>query len=466
MLPPSWEPGGSAGGAVRLRRVRATDARGRGPEPPGPTLPFQSLGRVGPRCGDQPAFLLRLIHATNSSTVPAPTSAMNVSAHSSIWASSKPSAWSRSAGFVAEDAGAFDLGQLGDLARAHRHPRASGVRARASGSSVRFRLFVKAVGGPLPGVDLSWVHRVASPAARSSTIAARRATSRSSAISAARARRRMALGVGSARRSGYRRGCCPRPPAAGLRGCSARPRRRGRAAVASSSRSSRSCGADAAGRPRIPAMREPVVLAVAALAARLDGEEPRHAGGDGDEIGGVVEHDEPGRAEARAGRAHVVVAHGRVERAGGQRAGWRRRTAPPRSPGPGGHRRRARRSPRAAGCRARTRRRRHVTVSPLTVHTMVPGESLGAELPEPVGAVADDPGQVGEGLDVAGQRRRRDRLARSGPAISTCAAELDCRRAVGLGRRTPRRPLRGTAARCAGRAGGRRSPRAAPVSSP
>ena len=35
---------------------------------------------------------------------------------------------------------------------------------------------------------------------------------------------------------------------------------------------------------------------------------------------------------------------------------------------------------------------------------------VGAELPEPVGAEAHDAGHVGERLDVAGQRRRRDRL--------------------------------------------------------
>ncbi len=64
--------------------------------------------------------------------------------------------------------------------------------------------------------------------------------------------------------------------------------------------------------------REAVVLAVAALATRLDREEARDARGDRDEIGGVVEHDEPGGAEPGTGRAHRLVAQGRVERARGQ----------------------------------------------------------------------------------------------------------------------------------------------------
>ena len=45
-------------------------------------------------------------------------------------------------------------------------------------------------------------------------------------------------------------------------------------------------------------------------------------------------------------------------------------------------------------------------VEPLTVHTIVPGDSLGAERAEPVGAVGDDPGHVGDRLDVVDQRRR------------------------------------------------------------
>ena len=58
---------------------------------------------------------------------------------------------------------------------------------------------------------------------------------------------------------------------------------------------------------------QPVPLARFALAARLDGEEARDAFGDGDEVGGVVEHDEARRAESAPGLPHRVVARGRVE---------------------------------------------------------------------------------------------------------------------------------------------------------
>ena len=56
-----------------------------------------------------------------------------------------------------------------------------------------------------------------------------------------------------------------------------------------------------------------VLLARRALAARLHGEEAGHAGGHGDEVVGVVEHDEPGGAETGAGRRHRLVAERRVE---------------------------------------------------------------------------------------------------------------------------------------------------------
>jgi hypothetical protein len=65
--------------------------------------------------------------------------------------------------------------------------------------------------------------------------------------------------------------------------------------------------------------RQALPLARYALPARLHGEEPRDAGGDSGEVGGIVEHDEARRAEAGPDAPHSLVAHGRVEPVGGDK---------------------------------------------------------------------------------------------------------------------------------------------------
>ena len=61
----------------------------------------------------------------------------------------------------------------------------------------------------------------------------------------------------------------------------------------------------------------------------------------------------------------------------------------------------------------------------MTVHTIVPGERSVPTRAEPVDAARDDPGHVGEGLDVAGEGRGADRLGGG-------AGQLDTRRGLEL----------------------------------
>ena len=80
---------------------------------------------------------------------------------------------------------------------------------------------------------------------------------------------------------------------------------------------------------------EPVLLAGGALAAGLHGQEAGHAGGDGGEVVGVGEDEEPGGAEARAGGLHRPIAERGVELvAGEERVGHPDRTAWIGRPGP------------------------------------------------------------------------------------------------------------------------------------
>ena len=128
-----------------------------------------------------------------------------------------------------------------------------------------------------------------------------------------RARLPVEVGVDAGRRSA-RAGCRRRPPAAMARiapgavghgGDPLADLRRGRARRPSMRLSSASRSLSA----------EPALLARRALPARLDGEEPRHAGHDRHEVVVVVEDDEAGRAEAAADGRQALVAQ-RVCRAG------------------------------------------------------------------------------------------------------------------------------------------------------
>ena len=194
-----------------------------------------------------------------------------------------------------------------------------------------------------------------------------------------------------------------------------------------------------------------VLLAGRALAARLHGEEAGHAGGHGDEVVGVVEHDEPGRAESGSGRRHRLVAERRVElRLRQDRIGdpghRRDETAPQDRPSPqlvdDGAQRRAHRHLTDRAARRRAGDRAHDG----------PRRLGRADRAEPFRSVDEDAGHVGDRLGVVDERRRGDRVG---------ARHLDAgRRGRAVAR--PRRRRGGTAARAEGRAPVPRAPRAAP----
>ena len=159
---------------------------------------------------------------------------------------------------------------------------------------------------------------------------------------------------------------------------------------------------------------ETVLLARCALSAGLDGEEPGDALGDGDEIDRVVEHHEPGGARARSRpppwpRSVTGVSSGgrRDERVGDARRERPDSERPSLEPAADLVDHVAQRAYPSA-----PRRRRRATVDPLTVQTTVPGDVGRADRAEPVGPVGQDAGDVGERLDVVGQRRRRAGAAR------------------------------------------------------
>ena len=138
----------------------------------------------------------------------------------------------------------------------------------------------------------------------------------------------------------------------------------------------------------------------------------------------------PAAPRPRTGRAHRLVAQGRVERARGQQ-----RVGDPRHG----------RDELATGPRAATdlldhlaQRRAQLDLGDPAADGVAADRAddgarrlVGAELPEPVGAVAQDGGDVGEGLDVVGQRRRRHRLAGRARHLDV-GGGAGARRGVGL----------------------------------
>ncbi len=169
-----------------------------------------------------------------------------------------------------------------------------------------------------------------------------------------------------------------------------------------------------------------VLLARRALTARLDREEPRHAGADRRDVDLVVDHDERGGAEPGADGLEPFPARGRVELVGGNDRGGRAlEHGFDRAVGAGAaaerlddfaqrrsHRELADAGVRNAAAHGREERSRRL---------------VGADLAEPVGALGERDGHVRERLHVVDERGRRFGLAaRSG--------HLDVRRQAGAGR--------------------------------
>ena len=173
-------------------------------------------------------------------------------------------------------------------------------------------------------------------------------------------------------------------------------------------------------------------------------------------------HDEAGRAEPAADRGHALVAERRVERVG--------RDERVRDAGQDG-------DDRAAGQR---RRRRSCSITsrsgvpimnsadarlaarcPVTVHTIVPGDSSVPSVRNHEPPRAMMPGTLAR-VSTLSTRAGGASVVVVGPAISTWLDWPLPLARVGGRSRPPRRRPGGRAARCGGRGSGRRSSRAAP----
>ena len=204
--------------------------------------------------------------------------------------------------------------------------------------------------------------------------------------------------------------------------------------------------------------RQPVPLARFALTARLHGKELRHAVGDRDEIGRVVEHEKSGGTEPAAGRRQRFIGGRRVEhRLGQERIGNARQ---------GRHEPLAR--PRSATDlvddlpdRCPERHLADAVPSGIAAHRADDGPRrfVGAERSEPGRALHHDPRHVRQRLDVVGEHEtlvliprflvhavRRGAECRGGTAARSSGTVDDLRR-LRAGRSPHRRGTRSARAR-------------------